>query len=221
MKFDSWIIGAAILSCSSLANAAQIAVQTYSGPNGGGQASGGSANYWDRDYGAGANTTDGAPLMGSTGDLTDGFVETQSWNLVENTSGGGPNVGWVSYFQPHPLLTFTFVGAPTINQISIWVDNTGIGGVFAPTAILVDGVSQSFTAPSGVGEIALSGLNLTGNSHTLQLFHRSDSWIFASEVQFFGSNGVPEPSTWAMLVLGFGAAGAAMRRRRAAAVSFA
>ncbi|MBI1196456.1 MAG: PEP-CTERM sorting domain-containing protein [Phenylobacterium sp.] len=31
-----------------------------------------------------------------------------------------------------------------------------------------------------------------------------------------GGGGVPEPATWALLVLGFGAAGATMRRRRAA-----
>ncbi len=31
---------------------------------------------------------------------------------------------------------------------------------------------------------------------------------------------VPEPATWAMLILGFAFVGAAMRRRRAAAVSF-
>ena len=202
------------LCMATSAAAAQIAVQTYSGPNGGGQASGGSFNYWDRNYGTGNQTIDGQPLAGGTGDLTDGYIETQSWHLVENAAGTGPYVGWVSYAQPNPLFTFTFAGTPTINQISLWIDNTGAGGVIAPSAILVNGVSQSFTAPSGVGAIVLSGLNLTGSSHTLQMVHNGGSWIFASEIQFFGAGAVPEPSTWAMLVIGFGAAGAAMRRRR-------
>jgi hypothetical protein len=32
------------------------------------------------------------------------------------------------------------------------------------------------------------------------------------------SRAVPEPATWAMLILGFGAAGSAIRRRRALAI---
>ena len=31
-----------------------------------------------------------------------------------------------------------------------------------------------------------------------------------------GVGGVPEPGTWALMILGFGAAGASLRRRRAA-----
>jgi hypothetical protein len=33
------------------------------------------------------------------------------------------------------------------------------------------------------------------------------------------TDGIPEPRTWALMILGFGAAGAAMRRRRAAALA--
>ena len=36
-----------------------------------------------------------------------------------------------------------------------------------------------------------------------------------SHIAFFGTpNGVPEPGTWGMMLMGFGAAGFAMRRRR-------
>lgn len=34
-----------------------------------------------------------------------------------------------------------------------------------------------------------------------------------------GPGGVPEPATWALLVVGFGTAGAAMRARRRAALT--
>jgi len=37
----------------------------------------------------------------------------------------------------------------------------------------------------------------------------------------FTAGPVPEPATWGMVVLGFGAMGAAMRRRQRASVSFA
>jgi hypothetical protein len=39
------------------------------------------------------------------------------------------------------------------------------------------------------------------------------------EVVFGESVGVPEPATWAMMILGFGAAGAALRRRQGASVA--
>jgi len=159
-------------------------------------------------------------LAGGTGDLTDGYIETLQWFQVENAAGTGPYVGWYWFGAVNPILTFNFAGAPTINQISLWIDNGGVGGVVAPDAIYVDGVMQNFTAPSGVGEIALTGLNLTGGSHTVQLFNQPGYWIFSSEIQFFGTaGGVPEPATWVMLLAGFGAAGAGMRRRKALLVT--
>lgn len=80
-------------------------------------------------------------------------------------------------------------------------------------------MSQSFKAPTGVGEIVVGGLNLTGNTHTLQLVQQSNSWTFASEIQFFNLAVVPKPATWAMLVLGFGIAGAAMHCGRGFAIA--
>lgn len=44
--------------------------------------------------------------------------------------------------------------------------------------------------------------------------------VAASTISIF-SNGVPEPSTWAMMILGIGFAGAAMRRRQRVSVSYA
>ncbi|MBV1691266.1 PEPxxWA-CTERM sorting domain-containing protein [Novosphingobium sp. G106] len=41
-----------------------------------------------------------------------------------------------------------------------------------------------------------------------------------SAIEIF-SNSVPEPSTWAMMILGIGFAGAAMRRRQRVSVSYA
>ncbi len=42
----------------------------------------------------------------------------------------------------------------------------------------------------------------------------SDSGLFLSQTGGGGTGGVPEPATWAMMILGFGAAGSALRNRR-------
>lgn len=206
---------AALVMAAAPAFATSIAPVSYDMINGGGQASGGSYNYWDRNYsGLGSTTTDGAYLSGGLGKLTDGIVATGRWDVTANVAGTGDYVGWRDGAQTDPLITFHFTGAPTISSISIQLDNTGYGGVYGPEDIYVDGVAQSFTNPSGIGTITLSGLSLTGNTHTLQL-NQSAGWVFVSEISFDGRAGaaVPEPANWAMMLIGFGAVGAGLRRR--------
>ena len=88
---------AAVAFAAIPASAVQLVVTSYAMPNGNGQAVGGSFNYWDLNYtGTGSTTTDGAALSGGVGDLTDGYVEAQSWNNIESGSGSGPYVGWFS-----------------------------------------------------------------------------------------------------------------------------
>jgi len=100
------------------------------------------------------------------------------------------------------------------------MDNSGIGGVLAPAQIFIDGVASAFTAPSTgtVGTVLFNGLNLTGASHTIQFFQQPSSWTFISEIGFSSSGEVagaaPEPASWAMMIVGFGLAGASIRRRR-------
>ena len=150
--------------------------------------------------------------------MTDGVVAAQPWNLVENGAGTGPYVGWVIGVTANPVVTFNFAGNPLITPLSIHVDNTLFGGVNAPASILIDGINTALTAPpSGtIGWINFTGLNLTGNSHTIQFNQMPGRWVFVSEVTFAGSV-VPEPASWAMMIAGFGLVGAAMRQRRLAA----
>lgn len=207
------------MTMAAPAMAAAVAATGYDMPNGDGQAHLGTWNYWDRNYtGVGSTTTDGAPLSGGQGKLTDGFVSVSPWYTVSNVAGTGDYVGWVGTSAADPTVTFHFAGSPTINDIKIQLDNTGVGGVFAPSAIWVDGINRPFVAPTfgTVGIVDLSGLNLTGGSHDVQFFQiggvGSQTWVFVSEVMF-ASAGVPEPATWALMLAGFGLAGAALRRR--------
>lgn len=215
------LVALASAAMATTATAAEIAVSSYDTPNGDGQASGGSFNYWDLNYsGAGATNVDGAPLTGGLGDLTDGVVASDLWVNVENAAGTGPYVGWYFAVTPNPLLTFNLAGPAVVNQIDIHIDNSFVGGVFAPAAVWVDGVAQAFaTVPlaGSIGTLSITGLNLVGTSHTIQFFQAGGGWTFVSEIDFLGErvDGViPEPGTWALMIAGFGLMGASLRRRR-------
>ncbi len=210
----------ALALCTTCAVTAAVATPlapvSYSMPNGDGQASGGSYNYWDRNYtGIGAPTIDGSPLANGLGKLTDGVVSTSPWNTVSNVQGTGQYVGWIYGATPNPSITFSFASSVTINEVDIALDNTQFGGVFAPSAILIDGVSRAFTAPpaGSVGVVSFTGLQLQGSTHTVQLDQAGNDWVFVSEISFVGTAaGVPEPAPLALLVVG--AAGAVAMRRR-------
>jgi hypothetical protein len=217
----------AALAGSALAAAPASAVQifstSYAMPNGNGQAVGGSYNYWDVAYsGSGSTTTDGAALSGGSGDLTDGVTTTATWNTVENGAGTGPYVGWYKPSIADPTINFAFGAGNTIDTVRIWADNSGIGGVFGPADILIDGVSQTYTLPTAgtAGSFDITGLSLTGTGHSIQFKQAGGAWVFVNEVEFFGSvvGNVPEPAAWAMLIGGFGLLGAVSRRRKSSAV---
>jgi hypothetical protein len=56
---------------------------------------------------------------------------------------------------------------------------------------------------------------IEGHPYPTQIVFTSekDNWSTQFRINYFGG-GVPEPATWSLLILGFGAVGGAMRRRR-------
>lgn len=120
------------------------------------------------------------------------------------------------------MITFNFGADVQIDRFRVHVDNVLTGGVFAPTIIRLNGVSQGFTPPADGtnGWIEFTGLAETGSSHTVQLVQNAspfERFIMVSEVEFYGTvqSAIPEPGTWAMLLLGLFGVGGAMRRSSA------
>lgn len=168
----------------------------------------------------------------STGlELTDGVIADR--HFTEYAPAGAPYVGWRSV---DPQVTFSFAAPQTFGKAVVWVDDFGGQfGVTAPTGLSFTLAGQTFTnftvgAPLDAGFVYASGWaagggtpyivdlgGLQASSINLAIA-RGGEWTFVSEVEFFTeralTGAVPEPGVWALMILGFGLTGGAVRRRR-------
>ena len=209
-RFARFVAAAGLVTLPVAASAAPILPTSYDMLNG----NTGSYNYWDETYtGLGNTTLDNAPLTGGLGDLTDGIVAPDNWDITEAPPGNGPYVGWTI----DPVITFHFAPDVVINSITIHVDDAnGFGGVSVPDGVRINGgplILLSDPVSSAPLSFLFDGLNLSG---TIQLeLIRRNQWLMLSEVDFEGVVGptqVPEPGTLALL--GVALTGIAVRLRR-------
>ncbi len=186
------LMGAAAVSAGE-----PVAPLSYDMPNGGGTAHGGGWNFWDEPYdGDGDNNVDGAYLSGGLGQLTDGVLGVDNWQV---DLGNGIAYEWVGWWQNfEPTLTFDF-GAPVdFSTIEIHVNNSGYGAVgmfhHAQLAFSNDGVDfgdgLTFTADSDdladpAARFIVIDMPRTARFVRLDIDHRPGMyWLFLSEIRF-------------------------------------
>jgi hypothetical protein len=211
---------AALLLGATQAHAAAPVVPThYDLLNGYGMASGGSFNYWDKSYsGSGDSSLDYAPLSGGLGDLADGVIATENWQLVENVEGTGPYVGW-NLGEPW-LITFHFAQAQEFGSVTVWYDDPdGFGDIAPPAAftVTVGGTTQRFEVTDPAGAVPTFSVltlapGMVGSSLVLGV-ERFNNGVMLSEVQF-SATPVPEPTSALLMSLGLGLAACVRRTKR-------
>jgi hypothetical protein len=173
----------------------------------------GTYTYWDDSYsGRGCTTCNNQSLSGGKGDLTDGIIATDNWFVTEAADGAGPYVGW--YFDQ--TIRFHWNESTSVDAVTFYLDDSnGAGNVSPPLRIVVNGKNFPVSDPAGSAPFAFtaSGIGFTGKDLVVSLF-RQNTWIFLSEVEFFGpANRVPEPASALLLLIGLAAAAAGARRR--------
>lgn len=107
--------------------------------------------------------------------------------------------------------SFTHINEPG-NGVVVSIFN-GTTQVFSQTLAAVNGASTSFN---------LSGLLLSGGSPLSFVVNNNGNYLYDSTLLTASVSAAPEPATWGLMILGFGAAGVAMRRsRKRATVAYA
>ena len=174
-----------------------------------------------------ASATSDVAVTGTCTDLTDGLAGgcKFSGNINENDNGNSSYLlaqdAYNAYAATHGFGTISLTPLADLDPgnlsgggITITMNATGDGGTFT----LDPGVVIDYFAVKAANGFILYE-EYTGNNSfsTIGLAQntRGDQTPGLSHIIFFGSTGgVPEPATWAMMLLGIGMIGSSMRRRR-------
>jgi len=201
------VVFSAVLAVSALASGAQAATVTFEGASGG-----------DLVFGGGSEA--GFDYTVQTGALFVNGYGNPATNLEGNIELGGGVVDFVAsdagLFAFQSLDYAAWKSSGTGSQVLTvrgWLD----GAELAADTFQLDNTSVFDPAYSNwtlFAAVNLAGLSIdqlsvelaAGNDQGFNYLQTIDNVTFASAV--------PEPATWAMMIAGFGLAGAMLRRRR-------
>lgn len=128
-----------------------------------------------------------------------------------------------NYADPYPVNNFTINTVDRgVKDFNILISTNGVDytQVFSGTMTRENGDPAPAQNFAFTGSAQYVKLDLLNNYAEGTIYDPYATGL--AEVRFNSATGaVPEPATWAMMIAGFGIAGAAMRRRNAAAVRFA
>ena len=161
------------------------------------------------DFETAAPITGGAVRTGSLSGITAQPLGSTGNYWAIGPSNGGTGFLDLSSFSAISAISFLWGSADAFN----WLDVLDRGGAVLATFNGLDvaaGANGSWTAESGN---PLASLSITGADRTNIGGLRLRATNNAFEVDNFAIGAIPEPATWAMLVLGFGVLGGAMRGR--------
>ncbi len=134
------------------------------------------------------------------------------WDGNSPNSNGTPNL--ILGFGVSDLITIMRTGGGLFNLQSFDMSVSFFSDV-SPNIVLVNGTQLTIDATNTTYNVNLNNVN----SVTISGLSSGDGYWQADNFNYTNGGAVPEPATWALMILGFGAAGAAMRRQRRLSVA--
>jgi hypothetical protein len=171
---------------------------------------------WDFDAIANANVDfSGNVLQGpQTGgeSASPPYGGSQAGDTTKFSSVQGGDTSVFSTLGDYYLTSFSFyIGSPDAYNHMVFNMSDGTSQAFDGNEIWGGTPSD----PGGNRDMGFRVYYDFGGAHVTSIEFSSDEHAFESD-GFAGQLGVPEPNTWALMIMGFGGAGAMIRRRKAA-----
>lgn len=142
---------------------------------------------------------------------TPALIDANATSIITMSLTGGGTFDLNSFFAGGRTNGFqTSVPSPYQGSLGLTVEGFFVGGGSVSSTFLFTGTNwEEFFLPSTFADLTSATFTAFGNTQVPE-FLIDDITVNGD----FQNSVVPEPSTWAMMLLGFGAVGFSMRRRR-------